>query len=567
MIENDCVRRPVSFIDAERCVGCGDCLKYCPRGCLSLDRSRWVVVSDPSGCVGCRQCQRACSYHCITVRGPFLGLEDRAHGHDLPVAERVRDFSEVHGGFTLAEAVGEAVRCLRCPRPRCREVGCPAHNDIPAMNAAIRELDFLEALRILTRTSNLHAICSRVCDQSRLCEGACVHCREGGQAVAIGQLERFVGDWAREKGYVRTEPPPTPTGRRVAVVGSGPAGLSAAEDLVRCGHAVTVYEALPVAGGVMVWGIPDFILPSELVAAKLEELRTLGVQFRTGTRINLDYPIERLFQEGADVVFLAAGAEKDDYLELPGNRLAGITTASALLRGTKLALVLSREYALPAVGENVLVVGVNTVALHVARSARRLGALNVTVIDALPEKLVAASRGEMATAAAEGVNLRFEVAAISFSGREKVEEAELQCMQTGRGWWGKIRSRPRTGSNFNLPADTVVFATGFSISQEVLELAGKAGIDTDAYGTVVVMGENGRTSREKVWAAGDVVTGPRSVVGAMAAGKKAARHIDQTLRWRNLFAHEGGVSSKRLRPLKGERRPPDRPVGPWREEP
>lgn len=565
LAKRDATLRPMVSIDSERCAGCSECVKECPTGCLALGRHNLAVVRDAGACVGCQQCQRTCPYRCITVKGPFLGLDDRAPDNLLPLPERLHGFAEVRRGFTPAEAVGEASRCLLCPRPRCRDAGCPAKNDIPAMIAAIRQQDFLEALRVLAKTSNLHAVCSRVCDQASLCEGACVYQREGGQAVAIGQLERFVGDWARGKGYVRTEAAVAATGYRVAVVGSGPAGLSAAEDLTRRGHAVTVYETLPVAGGVMAWGISEFVLPLQLVEAKVAELRSLGVQFRLGVRIGRDCPIERLFQEGADVVFLSAGAEKDVVLDLPGKNLPGITTATDFLAAAKLAPAYPQAYTMPVVGHNVLVVGMNNIALHVARGARRLGAGNVTVVDPIAKKRALVSPGELETAVTEGITLVFGVVVKAFVGRDKVEAAELG--ENRRGWWEKLGFRLSQRGMFTVPADTVVFARGYRISQDVLELVGNAGIETDAYGTVVVMEDNGRTNREKVWAAGDVVTGPKSVVGAMAAGKKAARHIDQVLRWRHLFAHEGGGSPPVLRSLRGGRKSPKLPVRPFREEP
>ncbi len=558
-VMNDGCAMPAPMVNIleERCTGCGECVKECPKGGFVMDRNFPVAVrlaNFEAACVGCRQCQRACPYNCITVSGPFGGLNERTPRRNLPPAERLAGFQEVALGFSQEEAVKEARRCLECPRPRCRDAGCPAGNDIPAMAAAIREGDLLGALRILTRNSNLHTVCSRVCNQTALCEGACVYSREGGQAVAIGQLERFVGDWAREKGYVRVDAGVPPTGYCVAVIGSGPAGLSAAEDLARRGHAVTVYDVMPVAGGVMAWGIPDFVLPHQLVAAKVDELRFLGVQFRLGVRLNRTDGIERLLQAGTDAVFLATGTETEEFLDLPGRNLPGICTATGFLRGNKLASMFPEDFPTLSVGPTVLVIGAGSTGLHAARTARRLGAGPVFAVDPLPEDRSMISPEELAAATDEGVHIRFGIVPTAFLGRSKVEAVEFIRMASRRNLWGKSHLRPLRGSSFTMAADTVVVAIDGMADRDVQAQAAAA--DLNGCGTLVVRNEKGQTNREKVWAAGDVVGGPGSVVAAMVAGKEAARHIDQTLRWKHLFAHEGGGSPPAQRSPRSERKFP-----------
>ncbi len=518
---------PSVFIISERCAGCTECIKECPRGCLTMDYRNWVVQVDSEACSGCRQCQRACPYQNITVSGPFLGLNSRIPARELGVAQRLGNFDEVALSFTVDEAVKEAARCLHCLRPQCRDIGCPAHNDIPAMNAAIRNRDFAGAMRAFAPTTNLPTICSRVCDQAKQCEGACVYRREGGQAVAIGKLERFMSEWAMANDFQPNAVQPA-SGYRVAVVGAGPAGLAAAEDLAKAGHAVTVFDPLPVAGGILAWGIPEFILPAAVVAAKVAQVQALGVQFRLGTRVGTGNSVDKLLQDGFSAVFLAAGAGKDNTLSLPGSDLKGVITATSYLSAAKLAKGAPDQYKVPATGDNMLVIGAGNTAMDVARTARRLGVKNVTAIDILSEELAPVRRDELETARAEGVNVRFAVSTKSFSGRGKVETVELVRMDARRDHTNKISTTPIPGSEFTLPVDTVVFAMGYRVTQEAI--ADTKGISTEPRGTVTIVGENGQTSREGVWAAGDIATGPSTVVRSMAAAKRAAAAIDQALR-------------------------------------
>ncbi len=517
--------RPLVFISRERCVGCLECLRECPTGCLTLDFSRFTVRADSAECVGCRQCQRTCPLRCIVVTGPFWGLHQRTPSLVLDQETRLSSFREVDLGYTDQEAALEAARCLVCPRPRCRDAGCPAHNDIPAMCNAIVEGDLPRARDVLAATTLLPAVCGRVCDQANLCEGACVYRREGGQAVSIGRLERYVGDWAVREGYRKEHPAAPASGFRVAVVGSGPAGLAAAERLARLGHAVTVYDVLPVAGGVLSWGIPGFSLPFDVVAAVLEEVEAAGVEFRLETQVGAGgIPLESLL-EGNDAVFLAAGAGRDNVLNVPGAGLPGASTATAFLTAAKLSRSLPHRWQAPRVGENVLVIGAGNTALDVARSARRLGAKTITAIDILPETLAPIRPDELEAARNDGVQVRFAHSLVALEGTGRVERAALIRMRAVSGG-GKPQPMPVPGSEFRIPVQTVVFALGYRVSSRVT--AGTADLSTTARGTVTA-DENGRTSREKLWAGGDVVTGPGVVVRAMVAGRRAARDIDRAL--------------------------------------
>ncbi|MDA8146387.1 MAG: FAD-dependent oxidoreductase [Thermaerobacter sp.] len=518
--------KPQVHIDQERCAGCTECLKECPRGCLSLDPGRWVVSWSGKDCAGCRSCQRVCPYGNIRVEGPFRWLHGRLHPLARDVEERLADFHEVSLGYTREEAFREAHRCLGCPRPRCREA-CPAGNDIPGFIDAVRRHDLPGAMAILRRTTNLPAVCSRVCHQAQQCEGACVYAREGGEAVAIGQLERFVADWCREHtcGYVGRDGR-WPTGRRAAVVGSGPAGLSAAEDLARQGHAVTVYEALPVLGGVMAWGIPTFILPWELLEHKLGELECLGVEFQTGMRVGVDRNLEQLLAEH-DAVLLSTGAGQDNLLGLPGAELAGVCTATGFLSRSKDCLRGQGEHSSPG---RTLVIGAGNTAMDVARTARRLGSKEIYAVDILPEEVAPVRRDELAKARDEGVCVWFSTSVARFlpDAGGQLGAAELVGTKLQEDPSGRRRAVPVPGTDQILPVDTVVFAMGYRARGDAL--AGFARIAPDARGLIPVDPGTGRTAAAGVWAAGDAATGPGALVRAMVAGKRAARDMDAYLR-------------------------------------
>ncbi|KUK32537.1 MAG: Glutamate synthase (NADPH), homotetrameric [Thermoanaerobacterales bacterium 50_218] len=441
---------------------------------------------------------------------------------------RIRTFDEVTLGYTSDQAKREAARCRGCSQAPCRR-GCPIGVDIPGFISLVKEGKFREAAQRLRERNTLPAVCGRVCPQDRNCEKHCVLAKKGAP-IAIGRLERFVADWEREHGMTV---PPTPgsTGKRVAVVGSGPAGLTVAAALARKGHSVTVFEALHAPGGVLSYGIPQFRLPKEVVAAEIDYVCALGVKIELNTPIGKLYSLRDLRRE-YDAVFLGTGAGLPRLLGIPGEHLNGVYTANEFLtRVNLMKAYLFPEYATPVrVGKRVAVIGGGNVAVDAARVAVRLGAEEVVVLyrRTLVEMPVRAE--EYRFACREGVFFRFLVAPLEFRGDAEGWVREVLCTRCELGEVdesGRRRPVPVPGSEFTIPIDTVIVAIGQE--PNILALAEVSELLTPSGRFVGADPETGATPVPGVFAGGDLVTGAATVIQAMTAGRRAAKAIDRYL--------------------------------------
>ncbi|HEX67989.1 MAG TPA: NADPH-dependent glutamate synthase [bacterium] len=443
------------------------------------------------------------------------------------VEERRRNFLEVALGYSEEEAVREAERCLECKNPLCVK-GCPVEINIPAFIKKIKERDFEGALKIIKETNLLPGICGRVCPQETQCEGTCVLGRKG-EPVAIGNLERFVADWGREKGEEKVVVEEK-KGKKVAVVGSGPAGLSCAGELVRLGYEVTVFEALHELGGVLRYGIPEFRLPREVLDYEIELLKELGVEFRPNFLIGKTLALEELFEIGYSAVFIGTGAGLPNFLGIPGEDACGVYSANEfltrvnLMKGYKFP-----EYDTPVkIGKRVGVVGGGNVAMDSARVSLRLGAEKVTVIYRRTEKEMPARREEVINAREEGVEFQFLTQPIEIVEEEGVVKG-VKCLRMRLGEpdeSGRRRPIPIEGSEFFIPLDTIIIAIGQS-PNPLLPSTVK-GLEIGKKGNIIV-DEEGATSLPRVFAGGDIVTGAATVISAMGAGRRAARAIHELL--------------------------------------
>jgi len=442
---------------------------------------------------------------------------------------RRHNFNEVALGYTEEQAIEEANRCLQCPKPQCVP-GCPVEIDIPAFIKLIREGKFDEAVKKIKEKNSLPAICGRVCPQEEQCQMNCV-LGKAGDPVNIGRLERFVADWERQKGVTVPEKAPV-TGKKVAIIGAGPAGLTAAADLAKLGHKVVIFEALHLPGGVLVYGIPEFRLPKSIVQAEVDYIKKLGVELRLGYLIGRIHTIPELLKdEGFDAVFIGTGAGLPQFLGVPGENLGGIYSANEFL----IRVNLMKSYAFPVydtpirIGKHVAVIGGGNVAMDSARSALRLGAEEVCIVYRRSREEMPARKEEIENAEEEGIICKFLANPTRFIGDEKgwVKQMECICMELGPpDESGRRRPVPVKGSEFVMDVDTVIVAIGRTpnpIIQRTTE-----GLAVTKWGTIVV-DENGKTSLEGVYAGGDIVTGEATVISAMGAGKKAARAIHQYL--------------------------------------
>jgi glutamate synthase (NADPH/NADH) small chain len=450
---------------------------------------------------------------------------------------RIRNFEEVPFGYTPEEAVSEAERCLQCKQAPCIQ-GCPVNINIPKFIREIREGDFRAAIRTIKETNNLPAICGRVCPQETQCQAVCTLGKKY-EPVAIGRLERFVADWEYEHGVELPEVG-KPTGFRVAVVGSGPAGLTCAADLRRFGHEVTIFEALHEPGGVLMYGIPEFRLPKRIVRAEIENLLKMGVELKLNVVVGRTVTIDELFASGYHAVFVGSGAGLPKFLGIPGENLIGIYSANEFLtRVNLMRAYLFPEYDTPIkVGKRVAVVGGGNVAMDAARTALRLGAERVVVLYRRTEAEMPARREEVHHAKEEGVEFEFLVNPVHFLDTGgKVSGVECIRMELGEpDESGRRRPIPIPNSNFVIPVDTVIVAIGNDPHPLVPRTT--PGLATTKHGTIVA-DEEGRTSREGVFAGGDIVTGAATVISAMGAGKRAALAIHRYLLGR--YGEKGGA--------------------------
>jgi len=445
---------------------------------------------------------------------------------------RRHNFEEVPYGYTPALAQREANRCLQCKKPPCVE-GCPVNVDIPGFIRLIAAGDFMAAARKIKATNSLPAICGRVCPQEDQCEAVCTLAKKY-QPVAIGRLERFAADYAREHPEAETEEPAIapPTGKRVAIIGSGPAGLTAAGDLIKLGHAVTIFELFHEPGGVLVYGIPEFRLPKDIVRAEINELKKRGVQIETNVVVGKTITVDEMLAEGYDAVFIGTGAGLPTFMNIPGEDLCGVYSANEFL--TRINLM--KAYRFPEcdtpihVGDHVVVVGGGNVAMDSARSALRLGPKKVTIVYRRSRHEMPAREEEIEHAEQEGIEFRLLTNPTRFLGDENgwVREAECIRMELGEpDASGRRRPVPVEGSEFRIPADTVVLAVGSG--QHPLVTSTTPGLEVSPRGTIVADEETGQTSREGVFAAGDIVTGAATVISAMGGGKRAAAAIHRFL--------------------------------------
>ncbi|HLF26566.1 MAG TPA: NAD(P)-dependent oxidoreductase [Anaerolineae bacterium] len=446
--------------------------------------------------------------------------------------ERVKDFDDIVIGYTAEEAMLEAGRCLICPTPAACAEACPLHNDIPGAMWLIAHGDFIGAANLYRQTSIFPEICGRVCPQEKLCEGACAAGKKV-TVTSLGKLEMFVADYQREREGWPTPSIAEPTGYQVAVVGSGPAGLAVAEALLMRGHAVTVYEALPYPGGLLMYGIPNFKLPKTLVMEKIEFLKRIGVQFVCDARIGATIKVDDLFEMGFDAVFIGVGANVDAQLKAPGVALHGIYQAGEFLirSNPPRHIVVPAFRDPPTIGKRVAVIGGGDTATDCLRTALRLGAEEVTCYYRRTEAEMPGSKRERKHAVEEGARIEYLVAPVKFIGDERgqVRAMELQRMELGApDESGRRRPVPLKGSEFTAPIDTVVLALGYWPD----ETLGKTTPDlkTHDYGLIDADDRTGRTSRVGVFAGGDAVTGPDLVSTAVAAGFRAAHAIDEYLK-------------------------------------
>ena len=445
---------------------------------------------------------------------------------------RAGNFTEVALGYTREMAMEEAARCLNCRNKPCVD-GCPVRIDIPAFIEQIAEGEMEQAFLILNEASALPAVCGRVCPQETQCEQRCVRAIKG-ESVAIGRLERYAADWHRES-VCQLPPRPEPNGHRVAVVGAGPGGLTAAGELARLGYAVTVFEALHLPGGVLTYGIPEFRLPKDIVMAEVEALTRLGVDIQLNTVIGKTLTIDELLEMRFEAVFIASGAGLPRFMGIPGESLKGVYSANEYLTRINLMKAYQQDALTPIMhGKNVAVVGGGNVAMDAARCARRLGAEEVSIIYRRGMKELPARLEEVHHAQEEGITFRMLTNPVQVLGDEKGWVRGLECIRMTLGdpdASGRRRPIEEAGSNYELKADVVIIAIGTS-SNPLIRLT-TPGLKTDQWGCVVVNGPEGLTSRDRVYAGGDVVTGSATVILAMGAGKDAAKAIDRMIRGGN----------------------------------
>ena len=449
--------------------------------------------------------------------------------------ERIRNFREVPYGYSEETARIEASRCLQCKAAPCCK-GCPVEVKIPEFIKKIKEGDFAEAGRILLRDNALPAVCGRVCPQEDQCEMYCVLGKKG-EPVAVGRLERFAADYARDHGVEQKAEPVESTGRKVAVVGAGPAGLTCAGDLVRMGHDVTIFEAFHKAGGVLVYGIPEFRLPKAIVQAEVDNLKKLGVKIQLNAVIGkLDTIDELLEEEGFDAVFIGTGAGLPNFMGVPGENLSGVYSANEYL--TRANLMKAYEwprYDTPIVrSRKTAVIGGGNVAMDSARTAKRLGAEHVYLVYRRAREQMPARDEEIHHAEEEGIDFRLLNSPVEILGDEEGHVRGMRCIRMELGEpdeSGRHRPIPIEGSEFEIEVDTVIVAIGNTPNPLIPSTT--PDLKTGWKGTIKADAETGRTSKKRVFAGGDIVTGAATVIEAMGAGKRAARAINRMLMGEN----------------------------------
>ena len=440
---------------------------------------------------------------------------------------RNKNFEEVALGYTAEMAVNEAKRCIHCKNKPC-QTGCPVGIDIPEFIGHVAEGDFEAAYQVINRSSSLPAVCGRVCPQESQCEGKCTRGIKN-EPVGIGRLERFVADWHREN--VHTAPVvPESNGHKVAIIGAGPAGLTAAGDLAKLGYKVTVYEALHVAGGVLMYGIPEFRLPKAIVQQEIDGLKKMGVDFECNMVIGKVLTIDELMSEyGYEAVFVGSGAGLPRFMGIPGESLKGVYSANEFLTRSNLMKAYLPTSKTPIrTGKKVAVVGGGNVAMDAARSALRLGAETVYIVYRRGMAELPARKEEVEHAEEEGIIFKTLCNPVEILPDENGFVKAITCIEMELGEpdaSGRRRPIEKKGSEFTMDVDTVIMSLGTSPNPLIRSTT--PGLETNKHGCIVTEGDEGKTSREGVYAGGDAVTGAATVIKAMGAGKAAAKAIDE----------------------------------------
>ncbi len=449
-----------------------------------------------------------------------------------PGRERRRNFHEVALGYGDEQAILEAQRCIQCKTKPCT-TGCPVGIDIPGFIKAIIEGNIPESARILKNKNSLPAICGRVCPQESQCEAVCTLSKKGAP-IAIGRLERYVADWERRNktGKSKTDPIEL-NGKKVAVVGSGPAGLTASADLAKIGYEVTMFESLHKPGGVLMYGIPEFRLPKEIVQAEVDYVTSLGVELRLDSLVGKLITIDELLANGYEAVFLGTGAGLPMFLNIPGENLNGIYSANEFLtRINMMKAYLFPKYDTPVkIGRKVAVIGGGNVAMDSARCAIRLGTEEVSIVYRRSENEMPARREEIENAVEEGIKFRFLTNPVRFIGNDKNWVTGMECIEMELGEpdaSGRCRPLAKPGTEFIMELDEVIIALGTTPNPLIASTV--PDLEITKKGTVVADKTTGRTVKDRVWAGGDVMTGSDTVISAMGAAKRAAADLDDYLK-------------------------------------
>lgn len=454
-----------------------------------------------------------------------------------PPEVRAHNFFEVATGYDEETAIDEALRCLNCKNMPC-VAGCPVNIHIPEFISKIKEGDFEGAYQVINKSSSLPAVCGRVCPQETQCESKCVRGIKG-EPVGIGRLERFVADWHNAHTKEAAVPPES-NGHKVAVIGSGPSGLTCAGDLAKKGYQVTIFEALHTAGGVLVYGIPEFRLPKAIVQQEVDALTHLGVEIATDVVIGKTLTVDELFEQGYEAVFIGSGAGLPNFMGIPGESLKGVYSANEFLTRSNLMKAYEANRATPIMkGGKVAVVGGGNVAMDAARTALRLGAEKVSIVYRRSLEELPARKEEVEHAMEEGIDFLLLNNPVEILGFENPDDPKdprngfvtaMRCIKMELGEpdeKGRRRPLPVEGSEFELPVDTVIMAIGTSPNPLIKSTT--SGLEVNRRGGIVIHEDTGETSRKGVYAGGDAVTGAATVISAMGAGKLAAKAIDEYL--------------------------------------